>query len=94
MLQGNVTPWFEDYRHAFFKLLRGTTHDSFSVPICCVCVVSTAHPEAVAAFATLYDPLNPPSPLSEPWVDPVLLKAYVLLHDVAQDGVSREQYVH
>lgn len=65
---------------------HSTTHAGINV-------VTTQHPDPVAALSQLYDPQRPPPPLHEPWANSNILQAYVLLHDASVPGYSQEQYV-
>lgn len=66
--------------HVSYSLLEAK--DTFKRSITGMLAVSTANPEPLNAFAELYEATSPDKLFADkPWVDPNVLRYYVLVHD-------------
>ncbi|CAG8459139.1 6976_t:CDS:10 [Ambispora leptoticha] len=79
--QDDITPWYAEYRRLFFQLTGVSEHETFEHPVACIIVVSSLDSDPLNQFAQLFDD-NMPAPIYEKgFMDPNILKYYVLLHD-------------
>ncbi|KAI7861325.1 ER-golgi trafficking TRAPP I complex 85 kDa subunit-domain-containing protein, partial [Spinellus fusiger] len=62
--------------------LRGITeHETFDHPVAVLIVISSTNPDPMATIMQLYNPNVPSFTIDKPYVNPTLLRFYVLLHD-------------
>ncbi|KAI8920698.1 ER-golgi trafficking TRAPP I complex 85 kDa subunit-domain-containing protein [Entophlyctis helioformis] len=76
-----MTPWFSHYRNLVALHTGASEHDTFNHPVACLVVVSTSDPSVVATAQSLLSESNLPSILMRPYMDPSVLRLYLLLHD-------------
>ncbi|KAJ1554867.1 hypothetical protein HK405_003864 [Cladochytrium tenue] len=79
----DLTPWYDEYRNYVCKYVGASEHETFNHPVAFLFVVSTAHPNPLAAFSSLVPPSTPLPPIFERgFLDPdIPLKHYLLVHD-------------
>ncbi|RGB32937.1 ER-golgi trafficking TRAPP I complex 85 kDa subunit-domain-containing protein [Rhizophagus diaphanus] len=79
--QDDITPWYSEYRRLFFAFIGVSEHDTFDHPVACIIAVSSSDPDIDNTLHQLSN-TTPPAPIFEKgFMDPNILKYYVLLHD-------------
>ncbi|KAI9015852.1 ER-golgi trafficking TRAPP I complex 85 kDa subunit-domain-containing protein [Phycomyces nitens] len=74
--------------------LRGITeHETFDHPVAVLIVISSANPDPMSTIMQLYNPNVPSFTIDKPYVDPNILRFYVLLHDPQQTTLEQSQIV-
>ncbi|KAJ3068765.1 hypothetical protein HK102_007093, partial [Quaeritorhiza haematococci] len=84
----NDTPWYDEYREIVCGLIGTTEHETFNHPLACLIVVTTANPDPVSTLAKLYNPSNPPPGFAKVYLDPNVLRYYLLVHDPSMPGAN------
>ncbi|KAJ3048861.1 Trafficking protein particle complex 8 [Rhizophlyctis rosea] len=79
----NLTPWYAAYRNYICKYAGFSEHDTLNHPVACLVVVSTSNPDPIGTAAQLFREGNLPSVYDRGFLDPAILKHYLLLHDPA-----------
>lgn len=83
----DVAPWFTDARDLVLSTRSITRHETFGHPAAVILAVSNRSPDPMNAFASLYAATQPEACeafTSRPYVDPNVLRYYVLVHDSSQ----------
>ncbi|CAG8460304.1 5163_t:CDS:10 [Ambispora gerdemannii] len=92
--QDDITPWYAEYRRFFFKLTGVSEHETFEHPVACIIVVSSLNPDPLNQFAQLFDDNILPAPIYEKgFMDPNILKYYVLLHDNHKTSLEHSEAI-
>ncbi|KAI9496625.1 ER-golgi trafficking TRAPP I complex 85 kDa subunit-domain-containing protein [Zychaea mexicana] len=72
--------------------LRGITeHETFDHPVAIMIVISSTNPDPMGTITQLYNPNIPSFTVDRPYVDPNILRYYVLLHDPHTASESQAQ---
>lgn len=74
-------PWYTDFKKAMLTLRGITEHETFDHPVACFIVISSDDPDPMGTITQLYNPNIPSFTVDKPYVDPNVLRYYVLLHD-------------
>ncbi|CAJ0823061.1 10537_t:CDS:10 [Entrophospora sp. SA101] len=79
--QDDITPWYAEYRRQYFTFTGASEHETFDHPVACIIAVSSSNPDPVKTANELFNNDNPAPIYEKGFMDPNLLKCYVLLHD-------------
>ncbi|UZJ55920.1 hypothetical protein CBS101457_005240 [Exobasidium rhododendri] len=85
----NLTPWFADTKSFILRTRNLSEHETFGHPLAILLVVSADSSDPMNAFASLFEASQIGSCQTftlRPYVDPLILRYYVLLHDVSKSG--------
>ncbi|KAN0065887.1 hypothetical protein ACQY0O_001018 [Thecaphora frezii] len=81
------TPWFADFCDAVLQQRFISRHETFGHPVAVLLAVSSASPDPMNDFAQLYETVSSSSAFeAHPYLDPNILRYYLLLHDVRTSG--------
>ncbi|KAL1917610.1 uncharacterized protein VTP21DRAFT_4003 [Calcarisporiella thermophila] len=76
-----LTPWYKEYKRLFANFGGISEHETFDHPVACIIAISSNNPEPMETLLQLYN-ITTPAPIFEKgFIDPNLLKYYVLIHD-------------
>ncbi|ORX43881.1 hypothetical protein DM01DRAFT_1295694 [Hesseltinella vesiculosa] len=89
----SLTPWYSDFKHLVMNARGITEHSTFDHPVAVVIAISSANPDPMGTIMQLYNPNVPAFTLDKPFVDPNILRYYVLLHDPQQTTMDQSQLV-
>ncbi|KAF9360780.1 Trafficking protein particle complex 8 [Mortierella sp. AD094] len=84
-----VFPWYSRYRDLFFWTGGVSDHETFDHPIACVIAISSLSPDPINEIHELNKMSTPPLVFEKAYMDPALLKYYVLLHDCSKGNLDR-----
>eukprot|EP01135_Chromosphaera_perkinsii_P008690 Nk52_evm23s1444 gene=Nk52_evmTU23s1444 len=87
----DLTPWYRNYCHTFIHILKYSEHESINHPVAALIAVSSGEEDPVKTASSMYDEENPPMIMSKPWLDPNLLKYYVMVNDVSEVSPEASQ---
>ncbi|EPQ31061.1 uncharacterized protein PFL1_01250 [Pseudozyma flocculosa PF-1] len=93
----SLTPWFIHFRDAILHRRSLSPHSTFDHPVALLLAVSSASPDPMNDFARLYETAAASSSSSggpfaaHPFIDPNVLRYYLLLHDVHTSGPDLSQ---
>ncbi|KAL7753947.1 hypothetical protein RI367_000880 [Sorochytrium milnesiophthora] len=76
-----LTPWYAEYRRWFLKLFAASEHETFDHPVACVFFVTSDNTDPLAALSKLNNVATAVPVFEKGWIDPAVLKYYVLVHD-------------
>lgn len=85
----SITPWFADTRDMVLHARQVSEHETFGHPMAAILVVSASSSDPMNAFANLFEESQPHANSAfnkRPYVDPLIFRYYVLLHDVSKSG--------
>ncbi|KAG9298934.1 hypothetical protein G9A89_015956 [Geosiphon pyriformis] len=89
-----ITPWYAEYCRLFFTLNGVSEHESFEHPVACIIAISTSNPDPINTLNQLFN-ANTPAPIYEKgFMDPNILKYYVLLHDDHKVSLEHSKAVY
>ncbi|KAI8149716.1 ER-golgi trafficking TRAPP I complex 85 kDa subunit-domain-containing protein [Fennellomyces sp. T-0311] len=72
--------------------LRGITeHETFDHPVAIMIAISSTNPDPMGTITQLYNPNIPSFTVDRPYVDPNILRYYVLLHDPHRASEAQAQ---
>ncbi|KAJ4458541.1 putative trafficking protein particle complex subunit 8 [Paratrimastix pyriformis] len=77
------TPWFDKYFAQLLQGLRGSEHETISHPVAYLLVASTAEPNLVPLFRSLFDSAALPEPFASGLMDSLIDRYCLLLHDAS-----------
>jgi hypothetical protein len=86
--EADLAPWFVEYYQELLRGLRCSDHEYFDHPIAVLLVASTTEPDIVQTFMSMISMGNLPPLYREGYIDPNMLKHYVLLHDNSSNDAS------
>ncbi|PWN52637.1 hypothetical protein IE53DRAFT_384894 [Violaceomyces palustris] len=87
-----VTPWFADFRDMLLRHRSVSRHETFGHPVAVLLAVSSRSPDPMNDFARLYEASQSASVFeNHPYVDPHILRYYVVIHDVNKSGPDLTQ---
>ncbi|KAJ3044711.1 Trafficking protein particle complex 8 [Rhizophlyctis rosea] len=78
-----LTPWYAAYRNFTCKYAGFSEHDTLNHPVACLIVVSTSNSDPIGTAAQFFRDGNLPTAYERGFLDPAILKHYLLLHDAA-----------
>ncbi|RIB08725.1 ER-golgi trafficking TRAPP I complex 85 kDa subunit-domain-containing protein [Gigaspora rosea] len=79
--QDELTPWYAEYRRWFFGFTGVSEHETFEHPVACILATSSSNENPIDTLRQMYN-ITTPAPIFEKgFMDPNILKCYVLLHD-------------
>lgn len=85
----HLTPWYHNYQHLSCKFLGASEHETLNHPVACIIAVSTADSDPVTLAKTLAVESNLPKIFKRGFMDPNMLKIYLLVHS-ALDSLQLE----
>ncbi|CAO1623963.1 unnamed protein product [Sympodiomycopsis kandeliae] len=88
-----VTPWFADARNSILQSKAVNRHETFGHPVAVLLTVSTRSADPLNAFSSLFSATQTQNCdvfQNSPFVDPNILRYYVLLHDESQGADIEE----
>ncbi|KAG0344580.1 Trafficking protein particle complex 8, partial [Podila humilis] len=83
-----VYPWYSKYRDLFFMTGGVSDHETFEHPVACVIAVSSLSPDAVNEIHQLNNMSTPSIVFEKTFMDPTLLKYYILIHDCSKGNLD------
>lgn len=86
-----LTPWFADTRDMVLHARSISYHETFGHPLAVILVVSSSSSDPMNAFASLFEASQAHAHETfnkRPYVDPLVFRYYVLLHDVSKSGTD------
>jgi hypothetical protein len=86
-----LAPWFGQYRQELARGLRWTDLEYFDHPVAVLLIGSASEPDLVNKLMALMALDALPPPFREGFMDPNMLKHYVLLHDNTLDAAVAEE---
>ena len=89
--QKELAPWFAEYRTELLRGLRWTDTEYFDHPVAVLLVASASEGDVVNKLMSLLSLDNLPPLFREGYIDPNMLKHYVILHDNTLDAAAAEQ---
>ncbi|KAI8381466.1 ER-golgi trafficking TRAPP I complex 85 kDa subunit-domain-containing protein [Radiomyces spectabilis] len=88
-----VTPWYADFRRLILSYRGIAEHETFDHPVATLIVISSANPDPMGTIMQLYNPNIPSFTVDKPYVDPNILRFYLLLHDPHKTTLEHSQSV-
>ncbi|KAF9350587.1 Trafficking protein particle complex 8 [Mortierella sp. NVP85] len=83
-----VFPWYSGYRDLFFSTGGVSDHETFEHPVACVIAISSLSPDPINEVHQLNNMSTPPIVFEKAFMDPTLLKYYVLIHDCSKGTIE------
>ncbi|KAF9320941.1 Trafficking protein particle complex 8 [Podila horticola] len=83
-----VYPWYAKYRDVFFMTGGVSDHETFEHPVACVIAVSSLSPDPINEIHQLNNLSTPSIVFEKTFMDPSLLKYYVLIHDCTKGNLD------
>ncbi|KAI1298025.1 Trafficking protein particle complex 8, partial [Mortierella claussenii] len=83
-----VFPWYTAYRDLFFCTGGVSDHETFEHPVACIIAISSLSPDPINEIHHLNHSSTPPLVFEKPFMDPALLKYYVLVHDCTKGNLD------
>ncbi|KAI8599084.1 ER-golgi trafficking TRAPP I complex 85 kDa subunit-domain-containing protein [Dissophora ornata] len=83
-----VFPWYSRYRDLFFSTGGVSDHETFEHPVACVIAISSLSPDPINEIHHLSNMSTPPIVFEKTFMDPALLKYYVLIHDCSKGNID------
>lgn len=74
-------PWYADFRKLVMSLRGISEHETFDHPVAVFIAISSSNPDPIGTITQLYNPNIPSFTIDRPFVDPNILRYYVVLHD-------------
>jgi len=84
-----VYPWYAKYRDLFFMTGGVSDHETFEHPVACVIAVSSLSPDPINEIHQLNNLSTPSIVFEKTFMDPTLLKYYVLIHDCTKGNLDK-----
>ncbi|KAJ3326413.1 Trafficking protein particle complex 8, partial [Gonapodya sp. JEL0774] len=90
------SPWYSEMRDYVMGSMRAVEFEAMSHPVACLSVVSTSNHDPVAALLNLFNQASLPSIYEKGFMDPNILRFYILLHDghVTSDADAASLFLH
>lgn len=91
-----LTPWFTDMRDLVLGTRHVEEHETFGHPVAIVLAVSSSSSDPMNAFASLYEKSQAhacPAFSQRPYVDPLVFRYYLLIHDVSKQGTDMSESI-
>ncbi|KAI8580324.1 hypothetical protein K450DRAFT_237985 [Umbelopsis ramanniana AG] len=87
-----MTPWYAEFRHLILSIKGISEHETFDHPVAIVYAVSSSTPDPMATMMELVDSHSIVPGSERGFIDPNILRYYVLIHDghVASIDTSNE----
>ncbi|KAF9116328.1 Trafficking protein particle complex 8 [Mortierella sp. AM989] len=83
-----IFPWYCRYRDLFFRTGGVSDHETFDHPVACVIAISSLSPDPINEIHQLNNMSTPPLVFEKSYMDPALLKYYVLIHDCSKGNLD------
>ncbi|KAF8977179.1 Trafficking protein particle complex 8 [Entomortierella lignicola] len=83
-----VFPWYCKYRDLFFWTGGVSDHETFDHPIACVIAISSLSPDPINEIHQLNNMSTPTIVFEKAYMDPTLLKYYILIHDCSKGNLE------
>lgn len=77
----DLTPWYADFRRMVLSLRGPSEHETFDHPVAVFIAISASDPDPMTTITQLYNPNIPSFTVDKPFIDPSVLRYYVILHD-------------
>lgn len=84
-----MMPWYTDFRKCMLSIRGITEHETFDHPVAVMIVISSADADPIDTVMNLYNPTAPSFAVDKPYVDPNILRYYVILHDPQQTTLEQ-----
>ncbi|KAG0313384.1 Trafficking protein particle complex 8, partial [Dissophora globulifera] len=81
-------PWYTRYRDLFFNTGGVSDHETFDHPVACVIAISSMSQDPLNEIHQLNNMSTPPLVFERTFMDPSILKYYVLLHDCSKGNLD------
>ncbi|KAG0259994.1 Trafficking protein particle complex 8 [Mortierella polycephala] len=83
-----VFPWYTSYRDLFFSMGGVSDHETFDHPIACIVAISSLSPDPINEIHQMNNMSTPPIVFEKAFMDPAILKYYVLVHDCSKGNMD------
>ncbi|KAG0240476.1 Trafficking protein particle complex 8 [Mortierella sp. GBA43] len=83
-----VFPWYTRYRDLFFSTGGVSDHETFEHPVACVIAISSLSQDPINEIHQLNNMSTPPIVFEKTFMDPTLMKYYVLIHDCSKGTIE------
>ncbi|KAF7724948.1 Trafficking protein particle complex 8 [Apophysomyces ossiformis] len=77
----DMMPWYADFKRIVYQIRGITEHETFDHPVAAMIVISSSNADPMGTIMQLYNPNVPSFTIDKPYIDPNILRFYVLLHD-------------
>ncbi|KAG9325666.1 hypothetical protein KVV02_001150 [Mortierella alpina] len=83
-----VFPWYARYRDLFFSTGGVSDHETFEHPVACIVAISSLSTDPINEIHQLNNMSTPPLVFEKVFMDPTILKYYVLIHDCSKGSLE------
>ncbi|KAF9190349.1 Trafficking protein particle complex 8 [Haplosporangium sp. Z 11] len=83
-----VFPWYTSYRDLFFSMGGVSDHETFDHPVACIVAISSLSPDPINEIHQMNNMSTPPIVFEKAFMDPAILKYYVLVHDCSKGNID------
>ncbi|KAG0199180.1 Trafficking protein particle complex 8 [Mortierella sp. GBA30] len=83
-----VFPWYARYRDLFFSTGGVSDHETFEHPVACIVAISSLSLDPINEIHQLNNMSTPPIVFEKAFMDPTILKYYVLIHDCSKGNLD------
>ncbi|RUP46788.1 ER-golgi trafficking TRAPP I complex 85 kDa subunit-domain-containing protein [Jimgerdemannia flammicorona] len=87
----DLTPWYSEFRRLLFTFAGASEHETFDHPVAIIIAVSSANPDPINTLLRPYDPASPAPIFDKGFMDPNVLKYYVLIHDAHRTSIAHSE---
>ena len=87
----SFTPWYRVYCDNFMRLLRYSEHETINHPVAVLMGVSSEDENPIQTFTEMYGEEHVPDAMKKTWIDPNLLKFFVMVHDGSNGNMQNAQ---
>ncbi|KAI9315655.1 ER-golgi trafficking TRAPP I complex 85 kDa subunit-domain-containing protein [Dichotomocladium elegans] len=77
----DMLPWYTEFKRLMLSVRGISEHETFDHPVAVFVVISSNNPDPMGTITQLYNPNIPSFIVDRPYVDPTIMRYYVLLHD-------------
>ncbi|KAG0366231.1 ER-golgi trafficking TRAPP I complex 85 kDa subunit-domain-containing protein [Gamsiella multidivaricata] len=84
----HIFPWYSSYRDLFFSTNGVSDHETFEHPVACIIAISSLSVDPINEIHQLNNMSTPPIVFEKAFMDPALLKYYVLIHDCSKGNID------
>lgn len=85
---GRVFPWYSRYRDLLLSTGGASDHETFDHPVASIIAISSLSPDPINEIHQLNNMSTPTLVFDKAYMDPTILKYYVLIHDNARGNID------
>jgi len=86
---GRVFPWYSRYRDLLLSVGGASDHETFDHPVASIIAISSLSPDPINEIHQLNNMSTPAVVFDKAYIDPTILKYYVLIHDNARGNIDK-----